>query len=328
MSILRNPLTSDYTKIPNALISDTQISAGAFRVACYLFSKKDGWKINNYDVKKSLDIKQNSTLAGYWKELLDCGWITRERIKDENGAVAGGYDYSLVLWKNHNTKNPELGKTHNTNNKTENLSKTEFEQGSPANAEQPPPPIAAEEKCTDVPPPPGFDEVWSRYGHKQQRADAIKAYKALKLQSDRDALLAGIPAYLAMLALPENSWRKQKLLGAFIRGRMWEDDFSQVQQVVAVDISDDNRRLMEFTHSEFPNVSKMKWLTDDQFLVFKNKGPEMFGSNYAVHASPVQLKAHIRAAFSEINSNSFKRSQYQDVYSYLCEDLKKRIYGK
>lgn len=184
------------------------------------------------------------------------------------------------------------------------------------------------ERCTDVPPPPGFDEIWNLYGHKQQKADAIKAYKAMKSQSDRDALLASIPAYLTFLSLPDNSWRQKKLLGAFIRGRMWEDDFGAQKAERPPDMSDGNRDLFDFVSKEFPNVQKLKWLTNEQFHIFTSRGAEMFGSNHTVYASPIALKKYIRESFSELNSNSFKRSQYQDVYSYLCEDLKKRIYPK
>ncbi len=128
MSILRNPLKSNYSKIPNALICDTNLSAGAFRVAAYLFSKVDGWEVNNHDIKKTLGIGQNSTIAGYWKELLEAGWVTRERIRGEKNAIAGGYDYQLMLEPSlaaiHIVGNATLGdsQTHNNN---DSFSKTE-----------------------------------------------------------------------------------------------------------------------------------------------------------------------------------------------------------
>jgi len=203
---------------------------------------------------------------------------------------------------------------------------------SPAIAEQPTSTQAIatqeKEKCTDVPPPPGFDEIWNLYGHKQQKADAIKAYRAMKSQPDRDALVEAIPAYLTFLSLPDNSFRQKKLLGAFIRGRMWEDDFNARKVEQPTGMSAGNESLHGFVSKEFPNVQKLKWLTNEQFDVFDSRGAEMFGGNYTIYASPIAMKKHIRESFSELNSNSFKRSQYQDVYSYLCEDLKKRIYPK
>lgn len=205
---------------------------------------------------------------------------------------------------------------------------TSNKPNSPATAEQPPPATQEKEKCTDVPPPPGFDEIWNLYGHKQQKADAIKAYKAMKSQADKDALTEAVPAYLTFLSLPDNSWRQKKLLGAFIRGRMWEDDFAAKKVEQPTDMSAGNGSLYDFVSKEFPNVQKMKWLTNEQFEIFDTRGTEMFGGNYTIYASPIALKKHIRDSFSELNSNSFKRSQYQDVYSYLCEDLKKRIYPK
>lgn len=128
MSILRNPLKSNYSKIPNALICDNNISAGAFRVAAYLFSKADGWEVNNHDIKKTLGIGQNSTIAGYWKELLEAGWVTRERIRGEKNAIAGGYDYQLMLEpllvEPNIVENATLGDSQ-THNNTDSFSNTE-----------------------------------------------------------------------------------------------------------------------------------------------------------------------------------------------------------
>lgn len=335
MSATRNPLKENFTQIPNELIVDKNIPNGAFRVMVYLFSKPSGWVVNNSDIKKQLGIGQNDTIAEYWRKLINGGWITRVRNS------SGGFDYDLniekklpaeleeggVFGKTPNRGNHQYGEMPNHSN-TDFSSNTEIEQISPAIAEQPTPAAQEKEKCTDVPPPPGFDEIWNLYGHKQQKADAIKAYKAMKSQADRDSLAEAIPAYLAFLALPDNSYRQKKLLGAFIRGRMWEDDFNVKKVEQPTGMSGENKSLYDFVSKEFPNIQKMKWLTNEQFDIFDSRGPEMFGSNHAIYASPIALKKHIRESFSELNSNSFKRSQYQDVYSYLCEDLKKRIYPK
>lgn len=335
MSTTRNPLKGNFTQIPNELVLDKKIPNGAFRVMVYLFSKPSGWVVNNSDIKKQLGIGQNDTIADYWKKLINEGWITRVRNS------GGGFDYDLniekklpteleeggVFGKTPNRGNPQYGEMPNHSN-TDFSSNTEMKQNSPATAEQPPSATQEKEKCTDVPPPPGFDEIWNLYGHKQQKADAIKAYKAMKSQADKNALTEAIPAYLAFLSLPGNSWRQKKLLGAFIRGRMWEDDFAAKKVEHPVNMSDGNGSLYDFVSKEFPNVQKMKWLTNEQFEIFDTRGAEMFGGNYTIYASPIALKKHIRDSFSELNSNSFKRSQYQDVYSYLCEDIKKRIYPK
>lgn len=123
---MKNNLTKDkipFTQIPNALITDTNISAGAVRVYSYMQSKPDNWNFYNNDIKKSLDIKANETLAGYFKELINQGWISRER-EQKNGKYCGGYDYTVHFEqifpnskKVHIKNNSTLGKTHNSSNK-------------------------------------------------------------------------------------------------------------------------------------------------------------------------------------------------------------------
>lgn len=104
MAILKNHMADKFTQLPNSLITDKEISHGAFRVAAYLFSRPADWEINNTDVRKQLGISRAETIAKYWKELTEAGWLTREAKKaGANGA--GGYDYSL------NVEKSEYGKT-------------------------------------------------------------------------------------------------------------------------------------------------------------------------------------------------------------------------
>jgi hypothetical protein len=97
MGILKNRLTENFSTIPNGIITDTRLSTGARILYCYLASKPDNWKIWNNDIKKSLGISNNHTIAKYFKELLDTGWINRtlNRSKDSKN-LSGGYDYELL----------------------------------------------------------------------------------------------------------------------------------------------------------------------------------------------------------------------------------------
>ena len=131
MSIIHNRITKKFTTIPNRIITDGKLSHGAFRIYSYLLSKPDGWKVINSDIQEQLNIKQAQTLANYWKELINSGWISRYRIKDSNGKIIGGYDYELnefpvippshdmettTLGNNHNMENPYYGKSVNREN--------------------------------------------------------------------------------------------------------------------------------------------------------------------------------------------------------------------
>jgi predicted transcriptional regulator len=74
-------------------IFDYKLSAGAFQLYCYLLF--DNKQISNEKIKKQLNIKNNSTIAKYWTELLDKKLITRTRIINEKNQVIGGFNYII-----------------------------------------------------------------------------------------------------------------------------------------------------------------------------------------------------------------------------------------
>ena len=95
MGILKNKFCENYFKVPNKIF-DYELSAGAFQLYCYLLAKPDNWQIINADIKLKLNINSNHTLAKYWAELLDKKLISRERNKNENNQISGGYDYEIL----------------------------------------------------------------------------------------------------------------------------------------------------------------------------------------------------------------------------------------
>lgn len=136
MALIHNGTKSNFTQIPNGLITDRDLSNGAFRVACYLFSKPDKWEVNNIEIMRTLGIGQKQTLANYFKELVTSGWLQRTRARNSNGTISGGFDYSLSMEKPDlssqpkygetlSMENPYLGKTH-THSNTDNSSNTKI----------------------------------------------------------------------------------------------------------------------------------------------------------------------------------------------------------
>lgn len=128
MGLLKNRAPSEFCQIPNALIVDNRLSMGSKVLYCYLRSKPDQWKIYNKEVAKSLNISED-TLSKYWKELLQCGWISRQQNRDKNNSFSGGYDYEILYRpdmpeseKGGLGKNPVDGKKleHINNEKTSN----------------------------------------------------------------------------------------------------------------------------------------------------------------------------------------------------------------
>lgn len=81
--------------IPNALICDHELSPAAHRVAMYLYSRPDNWRVNNTDIKNNTGYQDPETIAKALKELIAKGWITRKRTRAEAGKLSGTYDYEL-----------------------------------------------------------------------------------------------------------------------------------------------------------------------------------------------------------------------------------------
>lgn len=126
MAVVKNKLKMDFSQIPNEVLVDNNLKDGAKILLLYLFSKPDDWQVMNNEIKKSLNIKQNSTIASYWKQLIENGWIKRYRRTDENGKFIGGLVYELnetpIFEESPNVQKPQIvgkptfGETQKLNN--------------------------------------------------------------------------------------------------------------------------------------------------------------------------------------------------------------------
>lgn len=95
MNKLKNRLKRNFSQLPNQLILDMNLSHPAYRIVTYLFSLPDGWEVNNKDIQRRFKIKTKDTMGNYWREIIDSGWVTRERRRNEKGNIIGGYEYTI-----------------------------------------------------------------------------------------------------------------------------------------------------------------------------------------------------------------------------------------
>jgi len=137
--MLINELKDNFTQIPNEIITDANISAGALRVYIYIASKPTKWNVFNKDIQNQLSISRSETLSKYFKELIDNGYITRDKVTATNkyskDYKVGSFVYTLLinknplLLKNRNngktviTENTELRKNRKHSNKELNSNK-------------------------------------------------------------------------------------------------------------------------------------------------------------------------------------------------------------
>ncbi len=103
----------DFFMMPNSIVGS--VSANALEIYCYLRSKPSNWQVYNAHIMKSLDIKKDKTIAKYLKELIEKGWIAREKIRDKFGKLTGNYVYTLnnsscIILENKELKDEEIEK--------------------------------------------------------------------------------------------------------------------------------------------------------------------------------------------------------------------------
>lgn len=149
MSKIINSLRKCFTQIPNAIVTDASLSDGALRVFLYMSTKPDDWQFNNRDIQHRLNIKRAETIAKYWKELIQSGWISRQPIINENGKPTGYFNYIL----NFEPQIPTTDKPYTVNQQIrENRTYTNKE-------------VFTNNKNTNTPLPPnvengGGDSIW------------------------------------------------------------------------------------------------------------------------------------------------------------------------
>lgn len=86
MAIFRAIHQKNYTVVNNTICTDNRLSWKAKGIWLYAFSRKDDWSFYLSDlVKQSIDGK-DSVSAGL-KELENCGYLKRSRVRDENGRL-------------------------------------------------------------------------------------------------------------------------------------------------------------------------------------------------------------------------------------------------
>ncbi len=226
--MLINQIKDNYTQIPNELIT-SNLSDKAKLIYCYLASKPTGWEFYNADIMKSLQIKRKDTIAAKLKELVESGWVERQKVTKEiardKKLKAGTYIYTIYGYskygKSQSTEKPNFGKNRTQSN-TELLSNTELN-----NKESQPYRLAPaeEEKKQEERVLADFNMFWSEYPKKKAKDEALKAFK----KRYKELPLINELVEIVKLHKETEDWKKEK--GQFIpypatwlnQGR-WEDE--------------------------------------------------------------------------------------------------------
>lgn len=133
-----------YTRVPNALITDTRLSVGARLLYCYIASKPPGsWKFSLENVAREM-VMSKDYVNRLLQELEALHLLKRERIRNANGRL-GASSYTLTKYADTKLGETKLGDTKlgenvplvRLNNSNTDLNKTECESGdkSPAHTQ-------------------------------------------------------------------------------------------------------------------------------------------------------------------------------------------------
>jgi DNA-binding transcriptional regulator YhcF (GntR family) len=85
---IRDEHTANYTVFSNHILRTTQLSSRAKVILLELLSRPDNWRIVPKFLAQQMNLSTN-TVAKYLRELEECGYILRERIRDDAGRFIG-----------------------------------------------------------------------------------------------------------------------------------------------------------------------------------------------------------------------------------------------
>lgn len=82
--VFRVNKSKDFSSIKNEPLRDARLSFGARGILAYLLTKPDDWQVRSCDLVAQSPHGKDAILS-MLKELEDCGYLKRERVRDETG---------------------------------------------------------------------------------------------------------------------------------------------------------------------------------------------------------------------------------------------------
>ena len=119
-----------FTMIPNALISDSNITGKAKAIYCYLFSRPDDWTFHVTEISNNFKEGRDAIYSAIG-ELISTGWINKTQVKDESGKFSHNefeiFAYARPVSDEAVNGKPVNGEadTNNTDNTNIDITKTD-----------------------------------------------------------------------------------------------------------------------------------------------------------------------------------------------------------
>ncbi len=85
--IIRGKRPVGFTQIPNETLRDASMKPAVHQLLMYMLSMSDEWVFHNTVVMRDQHIKSESTLRGYYRDLVKHGYLENKRVTDNKGRV-------------------------------------------------------------------------------------------------------------------------------------------------------------------------------------------------------------------------------------------------
>jgi hypothetical protein len=225
MNQLRNTLKEKYSQIPNELITDMSLSAGALRVLLYLFTKPDNWNVYNLDICKQLEISEQ-TLTKYWKILLDSKWLKRDKARDGEGKLTGGYVYLIGEFSISIKSTEQVKSIEHSNNKPIKQKETNNKKTSKKEivCNEPKVEVITNQETTPI---RDFENFWLTYPRKYSKGRARMAYYKAMKKTTQMILLEAIEIHKCGAEWKKDNGKYIPKPANWLDGECWLDETKQ-----------------------------------------------------------------------------------------------------
>ena len=114
MAVIRKIKKSDFTVIDNNIFKNKKLSLKGKGMICTMLSLPDGWEFSEMGLCE-LSNDSRTGIRSTLKELMDLGYLKRERNRDSKGRLKDtAYTvYEVPMYQNPTLEKPTLEKVHN-----------------------------------------------------------------------------------------------------------------------------------------------------------------------------------------------------------------------
>lgn len=202
-----------YTVVDNHIINDERLSWKARGLFMFLWSRPSDWSFFETEVEKHSKKDGRSSLRSGIKELEECGYIKRKRVRNQKGQVSTSY---WELCDKPTLEKPTLDKPTQDNRtllSTNELSTNELSTNKKNSSKQ----VSSNSLSED------FEKLWKLYPKKVGKKKALASYKrAIKKGVTNKEIQIGIVNYKKYL--DKTDWLQPADGSTWFNNERWEDE--------------------------------------------------------------------------------------------------------